>query len=231
MNESLLNTMTFSLPHRRWRWYAVFMDRDQNHPVAASVGSNSFLTMLQNFTCSPLPFSWFLTETSVQPMMQSLRKSAGNWKRVHAAFMRKHSLSPVSVQALVDSPSFCSAVKSARVRHSLACWHVLCASRNIDFAHARVVMQVDQSLDRMPMSPLKGEPFLPCATSHGSYWYPPLQRCLSSTELLSLQGLSPQEQERLGLHLVPSAMRRNLAGNAFSVPVATAVCIAAILTS
>ena len=231
LHESVQNTMEFSLPHRRLRWYSVYRDGASRRPAVTAVNAAAFATTLQRFKCSPLPLAQFLVDAQPERRFHTATPLNGRWRRVHEAFMRKHGLSPTSVEALVESPSFCSGVQSARVRHLLACWHESCAARGVDLAHADVILQVDQALDRMPTSPLGGDAFLPCATAQSAYWYAPRQGFLSSTEVLSLQGLSPEEQERYGLGRLSQALRRDLAGNCFSLPVATAMWAAAIMST
>ena len=84
------------------------------------------------------------------------------------------------------------------------------------------VIQLDQSLSRSPMRYME----CPCVIPKGVYIFN--GKILSGAQLLLLQGFSKDVQCSMGLPDCTDAMQKDVAGNGFSLTVASAAVLALV---
>ncbi len=154
------------------------------------------------------------------------------WRRRQAEFRVKHGLTAESLEwghrVLRAAPAF--ATLPLRAQETLVARYALLKQvANIDPTVTTTVLQYDQEVHRCPV----GVGFAPCICPKGQYWVsyghggmPP--RPLTAAELAALQGIGAEELLCFNLTHVPSALLRDLAGNAFSGSVCLCVFLAVL---
>lgn len=120
-----------------------------------------------------------------------------------------------------------------RERDAVAIAYLDLINGGTDPREVHCVIQIDQSIDRMPIQ----IGFSPCVTPKGKYWYTFLSdeqlapRLLSPLEKFRLQGVGPEEWRRLNVDgaTLPENMVNDLAGNAFSANVIVAFMLSVLI--
>ena len=231
-----VNAFDFGLPQRRHRAYMLF-SRLGASSVPASKSpwfvpdANAIRTLqnLERFKCDATPLAYFLTDACADDKYFQNKPVHEDTPAKMSEWVKKANLLEADIVALETSPSFLPTVRSHRVRWLIA-FHLLRLKKaGIDATSVPIVLQVDQRADRVPCVNA-GPPAVPCVTTKGVYYVTSLNKFLSGEELLQVQGLSLQDQVKLGLCGMGHSLQTHLAGNAFSSSVFTSAFLALLLS-
>ena len=198
-----MDTREYGLPQRRNRAYMLFSRLGASTvpashwyvPDAIAIRTSQ---NLERFKCTAKPLAYFLTDLEAgakyfnsKPVHKTTAAKMTKW-------LEKANLLEADVVALETSPSFLPAIRSHRVRWLIAFHMLRLKKAGIDATSVPIVLQVDQRADRVPCVGA-GPPVVPCVTTKGVYFVTSLNKFLNGEELLQLQGLSLQDQVKLGL--------------------------------
>ena len=229
-----MNTFDYGLPQRRNRVYMLFTRLAASTVPALPWDVPDALTIrtsqnLERFKCIATPLGYFLTDACAddkcinnKPVHEDTHAKMSEW-------VEKAKLLEADIVALETSPTFLPTVRSYRVRWLIAFHMLRLKKAGIDATSVPIVLQVDQRADRVPCVDA-GPPAVPCVTTKGNYYVTSLNKFLSGEELLQIQGLSLQDQVKLGLCGLSQSMQTHLAGNAFSSCVFTSAFLALLLS-
>ena len=230
-----VRTENYGLPQRRTRVYFVFV-RGESKSCTATARSSpqpdgiaaKVFERLNTFACKPMALDKVLLQhPGVNAIAMSHHRQSGKkWKRRHDLYIAKHDLDADKINTMIRSEKFFGhAQMTPRIRSNVAIQFEGLRKMGIEPDDHGIVMQVDQSVDRVPTK--AGQ--VPCVVPRGVYIVTNQMRLMLPSELMSAQGLSGDEQDRLGLSKLSGKTLQSLAGNMFSANVCCALLYSILL--
>ena len=224
----IMNSRDYGLPQRRSRCYFVFVyigeDTKSGYSLQPDKLAADAFQVAKTLKCNSKPLHEFVGggEQRTTPP----RKKKPTWKTKHAAFMTAHGITSEEVTNMMESENFKLqlVIRPARVMHMTAVHYIRMQKMGVDPFNTTMVMQVDQSCDRMPCC----DAVCPCVTPRGEYWVTNAGYLLTGYDKLALQGVTHDIQKAKGLYMLKPKLVGDMAGNAFSLPVCNAVLSGAL---